>query len=345
MLELWGLDTTDAMIGRNIRSFLCSDETADSILQAISRRMAWEQELDCETESGTPFYTRVSVAPNVTDDEELTGMVLSLLDITDLKLATKQLEQVLNELKRSNQDLQQFAYAVSHDLQAPLRKLTTFAGMIEADTETPLTPPISDYLQRIKHAANRMTQLIQGLLRYSRVSTREKVYEPLNLNATIADVLSDLEPAILDTEGRVNVATLPDIAAEPTQMRQLFQNLIANALKFTRPDIPPVIDITSERLEPNEDDDTARYEIAVQDNGIGFPAKDAERIFGVFQRLHSQTDFEGTGIGLAICRKIVERHGGQLTASSTEGKGACFRIVLPERGPHEGKGAPRQWST
>ena len=257
-------------------------------------------------------------------------MVFSLLDITGLKFTANKLEKALLELQRSNEDLEQFAYAVSHDLQAPLRKISTFSEMIATDTDGPLPEQTADYLGRMKHAADRMSKLILGLREYSRVSTQEKPYEPLELNATVSGVLSDLEADVLAVNGQVNVADLPCIAAEPTQMRQLFQNLIANALKFHKPGVPPVVDITATTLPPSEESDTACYEIMVEDNGIGFSAEDAERIFGVFQRLHSEREFEGTGVGLAICRKIVERHGGQLTAAAEKDEGSCFRIVIPQ---------------
>jgi two-component system, LuxR family, sensor kinase FixL len=330
MLELWGVDEPEFMIGKNMQDFLCDSETADEILVAISRRMSWEQEIACETAGGSAFYVQVSVAPNLNSDEEITGMVFSLLDITEIKRATRELEQTLEELQRSNGDLEQFAYAISHDLQAPLRKITTFAGMIKTQADAQVSPQTLDYLGRMTHSAERMSQLISGLLQYSRISTKEKPHEPLSLDTTVAGVLSDLEAALLETDGTVNVAPLPEIAAEPTQMQQLFQNLIANAIKFHRPDAAPIVDITASLLPPGEENDDACHEIMVEDNGIGFPAEDGERIFGVFQRLHSESEFEGTGIGLAICRKIVERHGGKLTAFAAEGEGACFRIVLPK---------------
>ncbi len=329
MLDLWGMRDAEAMEGRNVREFLCDDETANAILMAMSRRLVWEQELTCETLHGSTFYVRASVAPNLNADEEVTGMVFSLLDITDVKLTTLKLKHTLAELQRSNQDLEQFAYAVSHDLQAPLRKITSFANIIRDQSASQLAPDIIDALARMQNSASRMTQLIQGLLRYSRVTTQEHPHELLDLNDIITDVLSDLEASLHETCGTVNIASLPTIAGDPVQMRQLFQNLIGNALKFHKPDVAPIVDVNCRSLLPGKKDSVAQYEIVVEDNGIGFPQEAAERIFAVFQRLHRPSDYQGTGIGLAICRRIVERHGGTLTAVSKEDAGARFRVVLP----------------
>ncbi len=329
MLELWGMRSLEDMVGKNMRTFLCDDDTANAILMAVSRRLAWAQELACETVRGSTFYVRASVAPNMNSDDEVTGMVFSLLDITDVKLTTLKLERTLTELQRSNEDLEQFAYAVSHDLQAPLRKITTFADIIMGHDESELAPDIQDALSRMQHSAGRMVELIEGLLRYSRVTTREKPHEPVDLNEMVKGVLSDLEASLHETCGTVNIGPLPTLVADPIQMRQLFQNLIGNALKFHRADVPPIVEVTSTIVPPDEENDVPQHEIMIEDNGIGFPQEDVDRIFGVFQRLHGAQEYPGTGIGLAICRRIAERHDGQLTAISEEGEGACFRILLP----------------
>ena len=329
MLDLWGVEDADRMLGSNMRDFICDEETANAILMAMSRRLVWEKELSCKTVNGSVFYVRASVAPNLNADDEVTGMVCSFLDITDVKLTTLKLEETLTELQRSNEDLEQFAYAVSHDLQAPLRKITTFADIIKDSTESQLSPDMVDALNRMQHSSGRMVQLIQGLLGYSRVTTREQPHEQLDLNETVKGVLSDLEAALHETGGTVNVEPLPEIAADPTQMRQLFQNLIGNALKFHKPGVAPVVSVASTLLPAGEENSVASCEIMVEDDGIGFPQEDAERIFGVFQTLNAPQDYPGTGIGLAICRKIVERHGGTLNAVSEEGEGSCFRAVLP----------------
>ena len=330
MLNLWGLDDKNSMCGMNIREFLCDDITASEIEQTISNHMIWEKELTCKTVSGSTFYVQASAASNLDSDGEIVGMVLSLLDITGMKYATRKLENTMAELRRSNEDLEQFAYAVSHDLQAPLRKISMFADIIKSKETSNLLPSTTDALDRMQNASRRMSELIQGLLQYSRVSSREKPREILDLNEIISEVIADLDVPLLETEGRVNVGQMPEIIADPLQMRQLFQNLIGNALKFHKPGLPPVVDISARVFPADETNSVPYCEIEVKDNGIGFPEKDAERIFGVFQKLHKPAEYEGTGIGLAICRKIAERHNGDLIAEGNNGEGASFRVTLPQ---------------
>ena len=329
LLNLWGIDNEDVLVGQNIRNFLCDDDTAENIEKAISRGMLWTNELVCETLNGSRFYVQVSIAPNLDSENQITGMVLSLLDTTEIYQTTQNLEKTMKELQRSNEDLEQFAYAVSHDLQAPLRKISTFADIIKSKGTDQLPETVTNSLGRMQNAALRMSDLIQGLLQYSRVSSKEKAHKPLDLNHIIQDVLSDLEVPLKESGGVVTVNPMPEVVAEPIQMRQLFQNLIGNALKFHKPDNAPIIEISARNLTPSEKNNVTCCEIVVKDNGIGFPEKDAARIFGVFQRLHKQSEYEGTGIGLAICKKIAERHNGQLTAESSEGNGASFKIELP----------------
>lgn len=227
------------------------------------------------------------------------------------------------ELQRSNQELQDFAYVASHDLQEPLRKIQAFGGILESEYSDQLADG-AEYLKRMHAAATRMSQLIDDLLVFSRVTTKPPVPTKVNLDEIVGDVLSDLENRISETKGEVRVGKLPNIQADPTHMRQLFQNLIANALKFNREGVPPVVVVESKLRKKDN-----LYEITISDNGIGFDEKYAERIFGVFQRLHGRGSYEGTGIGLAVCRKIVERYGGTITAEGHTGEGAKFTIKFP----------------
>jgi len=183
-----------------------------------------------------------------------------------------------------------------------------------------------DYLQRLERSAVRMQSLLDGLLLYSRVQTQDRPFEQVDLTAVLHAVLSDLEAQIERVNGRVTTQPLPIIEADATQMRQLFQNLISNALKFHRPGAPPEVDVRGERVEVNGRD---ILEIRVSDNGIGFEPQDSERIFGVFHRLHGRGEYEGSGLGLAICRKIVLRHFGHLTAQGAPNNGAVFVVQLP----------------
>ncbi len=228
------------------------------------------------------------------------------------------------ELKRSNQELEEFAYVASHDLQEPLRKIQAFGDILEGEYGERLDDG-AEYLKRMQAAASRMSHLIEDLLAFSRVSTRPPVPSKVDLNKVAFEVLGDLEDQITRTKGQVDVGTLPTVLADPTHMRQLLQNLISNGLKFHREDIAPIVAVTSRPCEGSE----GMYEIYITDNGIGFDEKYIDRIFGVFQRLHGRDTYDGTGIGLAVCRKIVERYGGTITAESQKGKGAKFIIKIP----------------
>lgn len=232
------------------------------------------------------------------------------------------------ELERSNQELQEFAYIASHDLQEPLRKIQTFGQRLESRYGNQLDKRGLDYLERMQGAASRMQTLIEDLLTFSRITTKAQPYTPVNLNQIVKDVLLDLETHIEDVNGQVNVDKLPEIEADPTQMRQLFQNLVGNALKFHRPTVAPIICITSKKQS------NGYYKISVADNGIGFDEKYTDRIFGMFQRLHSRSQYKGTGVGLAVCKKIVERHSGTITAKSKPENGAIFIITLPLKQNH-----------
>jgi PAS domain S-box-containing protein len=239
------------------------------------------------------------------------------------------------ELMRSNEELQQFAYIASHDLQEPLRKIQAFGDRLKNKYHDQLAEQGSDYIERMQNAAQRMQVLINDLLALSRVKTKVQSFVPMNLAQAAQEVLSDLEVRIQKTGGRVEVGDLPTINADPLQMRQLLQNLIGNALKFHRDEEPPVVKIYGRKLFGEEQQSAGIspagdiYQIFVEDNGIGFDEKYLDRIFNVFQRLHSRSEYEGTGMGLAICRKIVEHHGGSITAKSTLGQGTTFIVTLP----------------
>jgi light-regulated signal transduction histidine kinase (bacteriophytochrome) len=238
------------------------------------------------------------------------------------------------ELIRSNEELQQFAFIASHDLQEPLRKIRTFGDLLKVTCGDSLSTQGYDYLERMQKAALRMQTLIDDLLTLSRVTTKAQPFVSVNLAQIAQEVLSDLEVRIQQTGGRVEIGYLPIIAADPLQMRQLLQNLIGNALKFHRQNEPPVVKIFSPILNNslhNVEPQIKHYQIIVEDNGIGLPEKYLDRIFNVFQRLHGRTEYEGTGIGLAICRKITERHHGTIKVQSTLGQGSKFIVTLPSK--------------
>jgi len=256
-------------------------------------------------------------------------------DISQHKEAERKQARYAAELERSNRELEQFAYVASHDLQEPLRKIRTFSDRLEMQSGEALDEIGQECVQRMQSAAGRMQVLIEGLLTLSRVTTREQNFQEVDLAQVAREVVSDLEVKIEQVEGRVEVGRLPTIHADPLQMRQLLQNLIGNALKFCRRDEPPVVKVhgrfltSGESGRPRRSPTEERCRIVVEDNGIGFEEKYRDRVFGVFQRLHPRDVYEGTGIGLPICRRIAERHGGTITARSTPGRGTTFEVVLP----------------
>jgi len=249
-----------------------------------------------------------------------------LAEVDERRLAEEREAAAARELRRSNAELEQFAYVASHDLQEPLRKIQAFGDLLTTKHAGVLPAEGQGYVTKMKASAGRMSRLIDDLLSYSRVTTHAKPFSRVNLVATVEDVVDDLELRVQKVGGRVEVGELPDVDGDPVQMRQLFQNLIVNALKFHRPDVPPVVRVTA---EPDE----TGWAVTVADNGIGFEDRHAARIFQVFQRLHGRDEYEGTGVGLAICRKIVDRHGGTITARGRPGEGASFVVSLPAPTP------------
>jgi signal transduction histidine kinase len=247
-----------------------------------------------------------------------------------LRASEERLQALAEDLQRSNRELQDFASVASHDLQEPLRKISAFGGRLKAKFGEALPADGQDYLERMMNAVERMSRLIEDLLTYSRVTTRAKPFEPLDLNIVVREVLGDLETRIQQTGGTVEVGELPTIEADPTQMRQIFQNLIGNALKFRREGVPPVVRVSAEIIQT---EDGPRCQIVVADNGIGFDEQYSERIFRVFERLHGREQYEGTGVGLAIVKKIAERHGGSVVAHGVLNEGATFTVTLPLRHP------------
>ena len=256
-------------------------------------------------------------------------------DITNRKRAEEELKILTANLEVSNRELQDFASVASHDLQEPLRKILAFGDRLKSKCGDTLSEQGQDYLQRMMDAAQRMRNLIDNLLTLSRVSSQGNPIVQVDLAVVAAQVISDLEVAIEQSEGRVEVGELPTIDADATQMRQLLQNLISNALKFHKPDEPIIVKVNSRIFyhytlhNPEGSRATRMLEITVEDTGIGFDETYSDRIFKVFQRLHGKDKYAGTGLGLAVCRKIAERHNGTITAKSKPGKGAKFIVTLP----------------
>lgn len=268
------------------------------------------------------------------------GIVISNIDITEIHRLQQQLEASVVDLQRSNANLEQFAYVASHDLQEPLRKIQAFGDIVTSQYAPLLGPQGTDMIQRMQSAAARMQVLIKDVLAYSRIATRRENIGPVNMNEVVNEVLENLETAIADKQALFTVESLPIVTGDAPQLRQLMQNLLSNALKFIRPDTIPRISLRSTVMKGDKSGmdilaaDTSRlfHLIEIQDNGIGFEPHHAERIFQVFQRLHSRSSYEGTGIGLAIVHKVVDNHQGYIEAVGRPGEGATFRILLPVTG-------------
>lgn len=283
--------------------------------------------------SGLPFEAELTMTINQEHGKPV--LTFFVRDISKRKRAEEEQRRYAHELEQSNRELEQFAYVASHDLQEPLRKIRSFGDRLMNGYAHALDDTGRECLLRMKNAAERMQELIRGLLTLSRITTRAAEFEPVDLTQVVREVVSDLEVKIENTKARIEVGRLPVIQADPLQMRQLLQNLIGNALKFHRPEDPPVVEIEA-GIESKKQGRVLggpggeeQCLLCVRDNGIGFDEKYLDRIFDVFQRLHPRDVHEGTGIGLAICRKIAERHGGSITAESAPDQGAKFIVSLP----------------
>jgi PAS domain S-box-containing protein len=283
---------------------------------------------------GSSFFIEAVRTPIVENGKTL-GTVVIFKDITDRKRTEETLARKAAELTRSNAELEQFAYVASHDLQEPLRKIQAFGDRLKTKVVAAQLDEGRDYLERMQNAAARMQRLINDLLTFSRVITASQPFVPMDLTVVTKEVLTDLEVRIEQTKAKIEMGPLPTIEADPLQMRQLMQNLIGNALKFQSPNAQPVIAIEAKietsplATDTNPLPEEEICELTVRDNGIGFEEQYSEKIFAMFQRLHGRSEYEGTGVGLAVCRRITDRHGGTIQAQSKPGQGATFIVRLP----------------
>ncbi len=271
------------------------------------------------------------VKTSINENGRVVGSVLIFKDITERKRAEETLSQKASELARSNAELEQFAFVASHDLQEPLRKIQAFGDRLKLKSAKVRSPEVHDYLERMQSAAARMQTLINDLLAFSRVIRSSEPFMPVDLGQVAREVVGDLEVRIEQRAATVQIGELPTIEADAMQMRQLLLNLIGNALKFQPPGAVPVVSIQARTVSAVSGEQLC--ELTVEDNGIGFEEKYLDKIFAVFQRLHGRTEYEGTGVGLAVCRRITDRHGGTITAESAPGEGATFIVTLPLRQP------------
>ena len=302
--------------------------------QLMSRGYTDEYEKEYIRKEGSIFP--VAVRSILVRDEAGTPVrIMGIVrDITEQKEAKEALERHALDLARSNEELEQFAYVASHDLQEPLRKIRAFGALLADEKQESLDEEGRQYIDFMTDAAARMQTLVSDLLALSRVTTAAQPFEDLPLSDVFDTVLSDLSVALDEAEGHVEVAEVPTIEADRTQMDQLFRNLIGNALKFRKPGIAPRVTVRmAAEAKPLPAIPGPAHTIVVADNGIGFEPSQGSKLFQPFKRLHARHQYEGAGIGLAICEKIVLRHHGRITATGTPGEGATFTVTLPRRQP------------
>jgi len=263
-------------------------------------------------------------------------LLLAIEDITDIRAANTMLQYNNRELIESNKELTSFSYIASHDLQEPLRKIHTFSKLILKDPESKMSVEATAYLDRIMVSVRRMQQLTDDLLKYSHLlDTNNSEFESTDLNSVVSEAIEDLSEVVAAVNARIDIANLPIVMGDPLLLRQLFINLVGNALKYKLPERDPIITISFSVADKNEishlngDHATRYYKITVADNGIGFLPEQSHRIFEPFQRLHGKDKYEGTGIGLAICSKIAFQHKGYISAEGKPGQGALFNVYLP----------------
>jgi two-component system CheB/CheR fusion protein len=315
--------------------------------ESLKKNHNFDREIRIKSASGEYRWNLLRAKARLSPQGELMNWVITIIDIHNQKVQnelleqkvaqrTLQLQRMNEELEASNHDLQQFASVASHDLQEPLRKIHMFSKLIR-DKHTQIMPADAlQYLEKIMQASGRMKSIITNVLNFSRLSAEDNNYELVDVDELVGDIKDDLEVLIRERNAIIEVDSQCRLEAIPGQFRQVFQNLISNSLKFARPGIPPVIKISAEPVselsaEADLDQNGSYCRISVSDNGIGFDEKFKENIFALFHRLHSKDSYEGTGIGLAIVKKIIEKHHGLITASSVAGEGSTFVLVLPTK--------------
>jgi PAS domain S-box-containing protein len=316
--------TPREVVGKHI-SVIYSKEEQDffqeQVIKPLEAKGNHELEVRLRRISGEEFYAHLSVSLLRDDKGSVTGMIGYLMDITERKRTEEALAQRAAELERSNAELEQFAYVASHDLQEPLRMVTSYAQLLAKRYQGKLDADADEFIGYIVGGASRMYDLINDLLVYSRVNSQAQKIEEADLQDVLERVLNNLRPVIESSGAIITHDPLPTVMANGFQLEQLFQNLISNAVKF-RSEQSPRVHVTAKQKRK-------QWVFSVQDNGIGVDPQHRERIFVIFKRLHSQAEYPGTGIGLAICRKIVERHGGKMWVESQPGKGSTFYFTLP----------------
>ena len=322
--------TAAEIIGKNFRIFYRPQDREEQLPERLLHEAATTGRSSHEgwrvRKDGTEFWGSIVITALHNDQGNVIGYTKLTRDLTDKKIIDDKIKQYAAQLEQKNQELEEFAYIASHDLKEPLRKIVAFGDLLNNNYRNTVDEKAASYIDRMQDAAGRMMSLIEDLLQFSRIGREEQPLEFTDLNQVLDEVVQNLEPAINNKHAQIEKHHLPTIKARPHQMAQLFQNLIANALKFNDKETP-VITIENDIIEHESGDPHCK--ILVKDNGIGFEAEHSTRIFEAFYRLHGRSQYSGSGIGLAICKKIVELHHGTISATSDHGGGATFTIILP----------------
>ena len=325
-LELTGYEIGE-VVGKNCR-FLQGDDTdkqdVSSLRKAVKSGEALRVTIKNYRKDGSEFWNDLVVSPVQDASGHTTHFVGMQLDITERVRAEQRMQAKTHELEAVNEELEQFAYAASHDLQEPLRMISSYLQLVMRRYGDTFDEDATTFMGFATEGAERMQALINDLLTLSHVTTNEDNFKPIAMDRIIERALFNLKAAIDEHTVKIEVGNMPKLPVDAVQITQLFQNLIGNAIKYHRKGVTPSVSIQAEE-HPNE------YVFSVADNGIGIDKKHHDRVFQVFQRLHTRSEYEGTGIGLAICSKIVDRHGGKIWVESTVGKGSTFLFSIPIR--------------
>jgi signal transduction histidine kinase len=313
-----------------------ADHLQQVLQNSIQERKSFETEFVVKTSAGKEKFVFMKGKPLFDKEGNVKKLVGITRDITSMKNFENERDRNIRELNRSNKELEEFAYVASHDLHEPLRKILTFSERLKGRFGS-VGDESKIYLDRIWASADSMRNLIDNLLEFSKITRSSRSFMPCDLNKILAEVQSDQELRIEETSTVIRMHDLPVVEGVPSELKQLFNNLIGNALKFRKKDVQPVINLVCKKLSHREKSDLLLpfnrvfYEIGIEDNGIGFESMYAEKIFEIFQRLHGKAEYAGSGIGLAICKKIVDNHDGIIYATSEPGKGSTFSVILPEK--------------